>query len=130
MGIEENKAIVDEFLRRFSVGQFTSALDLLSDDATWWVGGNFPLSGTRSKKEMCEMLTAVTANMPSGLTLSPRGITAEGERVAVEAESYGKHTNGRTYNNHYHFVFVVRDGSIHTIREYLDTMHANWVFCE
>ena len=128
--MEENKAVVLEFLKRFSAGQFAPAFELLADDATWWVGGNFPLSGTRSKMEMAELLKGVAANMPSGLTLTPKGITAEGERVAAEVESYGKHKNGRTYNNQYHFLFVVKDGKIHVVREYLDTTHANWVFCE
>lgn len=130
MGIEENKAIVLEFLGRFSAGRFEAALELLADEATWWIGGNFPLSGTRSKAEMTELIKGVAANMPSGLTLTPKGITAEGERVAVEVESYGKHNNGRVYNNQYHFLFVVKDGKIYIVREYLDTIHANWVFCE
>ena len=37
---------------------------------------------------------------------------AEGDRVAVEAESHGELKNGKTYNNTYHFLFVFRDGKI------------------
>ena len=130
MSIEENKEVVVEFLRRFSAGQFESAFDLLADDATWWVAGNFPLSGTRSKTDMAELVKGIVENMPSGLTLTPKVMTAEEERVAVEVESYGKHKNGRIYNNKYHFLFTVKDKKIHIVREYLDTMHTNWVFCE
>ena len=54
-------------------------------------------------------------------------MTAEGERVAIEAESYGRHINGKTYNNLYHFLMVIRDGKISELKEYMDTMHANEV---
>ena len=36
--------------------------------------------------------------------------------------------NGRIYNNLYHFLFVVRDGKVLQVKEYLDTMHTNDVF--
>ena len=62
-----------------------------------------------------------------GLKLTPKGITAEGDRVAVEAESYGQHANGKVYNNQYHFLIEVRNDKIQAVREYLDTMHANEV---
>ena len=51
-------------------------------------------------------------------------MTAEGERVALEAESHGTHKSGKKYNNHYHFLFRIRDGKIAEIREYADTAHA------
>lgn len=52
-------------------------------------------------------------------------VTAEDDRVAVEAESRGVNgRNGRTYNNHYHFLFRVREGRVCELREYQDTLHA------
>jgi ketosteroid isomerase-like protein len=48
--------------------------------------------------------------------------------VAVETESYAELNNGRIYNNDYHFLFIVRDGKIHQVKEYLDTIHTNEVF--
>lgn len=47
----------------------------------------------------------------------------EGGRAAAEVESYGEHINGKTYNNHYHFLFVIRDGLIVSVKEYMDTLH-------
>ena len=49
------------------------------------------------------------------------GITAEGDRVAVEVESRFHTVNGALYNNRYHFLFVIRDGKIVRFNEYLDT---------
>ena len=37
--------------------------------------------------------------------------------------------DGKTYHQRYHFLFTVRGGKIHEMREYFDTMHANDVLC-
>jgi ketosteroid isomerase-like protein len=60
-------------------------------------------------------------------TASIDAMTAEGERVAVEAKSEGVHTSGARYHNRYHFLLVVRDGRITELKEYLDTEHAREV---
>ena len=59
---------------------------------------------------------------------SLKALTAEGERVAVEAGSLGKHVSGKIYNNHFHILMVIRDGKVQEWKEYMDTMHANDVF--
>ncbi len=127
MSIEENKRIVLGFFENLSSGNLDAALDAMADTATWWVAGNFALSGTKTKKEFAELLKGLGSAMPEGLRITPKGITAEGDRVALEAESYGKHANGKIYQNQYHFLVEVRDGKIQAVREYLDTMHANEV---
>lgn len=68
--------------------------------------------------------------MPKGMRVTPTGLTAEGDRVAVEAESSGETATGRTYNNQYHFLFEVRDGKIQAAREYLDTLYAKEVLLD
>ena len=69
-----------------------------------------------------------TATTTGAIRLTPLAWTAEGERVAVETESYAEMTNGRVYNNLYHFVFVVRDSKIESVKEFLDTEHTRAVF--
>ena len=39
------------------------------------------------------------------------GITAEGDRVAIEAQGYAKLKNGKTYENLYHFLFIGKSPS-------------------
>jgi ketosteroid isomerase-like protein len=56
------------------------------------------------------------------------GSTAEGDRVAVEAEAYGELRNGKIYNNTYHFLFLFRDGKIFRAKEYNDSKHAADIF--
>jgi ketosteroid isomerase-like protein len=129
MSIEDNKRVVLGLFENLSAGNGDAVLGALADNATWWVQGNFPLSGTKTKKEFAELVGQLGTNIDGGLRVTPKGITAEGDRVAVEAESYAKMKNGKIYQNTYHFLFTVRDGKIQSVKEYLDTMHANEVLC-
>jgi ketosteroid isomerase-like protein len=129
MGTEESKKIVLGFFENLNAGNATAALDALSDSATWWIQGNFPLSGTRNKAQFIELLGQLGAAIDGALALRVKGVTAEGDRVAVEAESFAKMKSGKTYQNRYHFRCEVRGGKIQAVREYLDTMHANEVLC-
>jgi len=127
---ENNKKVVTEFMEVFSAGDLHGILDSLTDDATWWIAGTIPgISGTKDKAGFGEMLGEIAAGTrSSAIRLTPLAFTAEGERVAVETESYSELNNGRVYNNQYHFVFTVRDGKISAVKEYLDTEHATAVF--
>jgi ketosteroid isomerase-like protein len=129
MGTEDSKRIVLGFFENLNAGNAAAALDALGDSATWWIQGNFPLSGTKTKAQFVELLGELGAAIDGALSLRVKGVTAEGDRVAVEAESFAKMKNGKTYQNRYHFLCEVRDGKIQAVREYLDTMHANEVLC-
>ncbi|WP_028851460.1 nuclear transport factor 2 family protein [Thermocrispum municipale] len=126
----DNKKLVAEFMQVFSTGDVAAIMDYLAPTATWWVAGTIEgISGTKSKDEFREMLSGLSANTKTGaIRLTPIAWTAEGDRVAVETESYSEMTNGRVYNNLYHFVFEVRDGKIQSVKEYLDTEHTRAVF--
>ena len=129
MGIEDNKRIVLGFFENLSAGNGEAVLGAMADTATWWVLGNFPLSGTKTKAQFAELVGQLGPKIDGALKVTPIALTAEGDRVAVEAESYAKMKSGKTYQNKYHFLFVVRDGKIQAAKEYLDTMHANDVLC-
>ena len=127
MSAEDNKKIVVSFFENFSSGKMEQALAMMSDNATWSVMGKpdkFALAGTKTKAQFTELVKGIGAAMPKGLRVTPKGITAEGDRVALEAESYGETANGKVYNNMYHFLIEVRSGKIQAVREYLDTIHA------
>jgi uncharacterized protein len=126
----QNKALVAEFMEIFSAGDVDEILAMMDDSATWWVGGTLEgISGTKDKKGFGEMLGGISDGVTGGaIRLTPHEFTAEGDRVAVETESYAELKNGRVYNNQYHFVFEVRDGKIQSIKEYLDTEHTRAIF--
>lgn len=125
-----NKALVEEFMKVFSTGEVDAILGMMGESATWWVAGTMEgISGTKDKKGFGEMLGGISDGVEGGaIRLTPEAFTAEGERVAVETESYAELKNGRVYNNHYHFVFEVRDGKIQSVKEYLDTEHTRAIF--
>ncbi|MBF6569194.1 MAG: nuclear transport factor 2 family protein [Candidatus Binataceae bacterium] len=129
MSAEDNKRFILGFFEDLSAGKGEAVLGAMADSATWWVLGNFPLSGTKTKAQFAELIGQLGSKIDGGLRVTPTGLTAEGDRVAVEAESFAKMTNGKTYQNKYHFLFIVRDGKIQSVKEYLDTIHANEVLC-
>lgn len=126
---QANKQIVAKFLEVFSSGAVDETMAMMTDDATWWVAGTLPISGTHPKPQFEKLLRGISEACTGPIRLAPRAWTAEGERVAVEAESFADTRNGRHYHNLYHFLFTVRDGKIASVKEYLDTMHTNAIFC-
>jgi ketosteroid isomerase-like protein len=57
----------------------------------------------------------------SDVTVTFTGFHADGERVIVEETMTATLANGNHYANDYCFVFELRDGLIHRVREYMDT---------
>jgi len=126
--VAANKATVRTFLEAFSESRFTDALNLMHDDGSWWVAGTTDISGTYTKEGFRELASGVVGGTKAGITLSPTGVTAEGNRVAVEALSDGETLEGARYLNQYHFLFEFKDGKIFAVREYMDPMHVREVF--
>ena len=127
---QSNQALVTEFMEVFSEGDVEKILSYMTDDATWWVAGTMEgISGTKDKQAFGEMLAGISATTKTGaIRLTPLEFTCQGDRVAVETESYSELTNGRVYNNLYHFVFGIKDGKVQRVREYLDTEHTSAIF--
>ena len=127
MSLEANKKLVAYFLAHFGRSDVAGAMALMADDGSWWIGGKpelFALCGTKSKAAMTELLNGLVPALKNGLRVTPKAMVAEGNFVAVEAESYGEFiANGRVYNNEYHFLFELRDGKVLRVKEYLDTQH-------
>lgn len=126
---ERNRQLIAEFMEVFGRGNVEDILAYMSDNATWWVAGTMDgISGTKDKQAFGEMLGGISANVKGGIQLKPLAWTCQGERVAVETESYAELNNGRVYNNLYHFVFVVKGGRIERVKEFLDTEHTTAIF--
>ncbi|HJQ22585.1 MAG TPA: nuclear transport factor 2 family protein [Blastocatellia bacterium] len=131
MSIEENKATARAFFDHFSAGDVAGALAIMADDATWWIAGKpdqQPAAGTYSKAKIARLFDNMGGQLPNGLKMTVKSLIAEDDRVALEVESLGELSNGRVYNQEYHFLLTLRDGKISGVREYLDTQHvfATW----
>lgn len=126
MSIEENKRLATQFIGRLSAGDIAGALDMMTDDATWWIAGKpeqLPAAGLYDKARIARLLNNLIGQLPNGLTMTVKSLIAEDNRVSVEAESYGELQNGRVYNQQYHFLFIVRGEKVEAVKEYLDTQH-------
>ncbi len=119
----QNKQVVTDFFKHFSAGDIDPAFAMVSDDATWWVPGDLPFSGTKSKAEYLQVVGAIQTGFPDGLELKLTSMIAEGDTVAAEVASNGDHANGRKYTNKYHFLITIKDGKIIAVKEYMDTLH-------
>jgi ketosteroid isomerase-like protein len=113
MSIEENKQIASEFAARFSANDMAGALEMIADDATWWVAGkpgHVPGAGVFTKEQVAGLFRRMAEQFPCGLRMIIKSMIAEDEKVAVELESYGELLNGRVYNNEYHMLLTIRGG--------------------
>ncbi|QWF78425.1 nuclear transport factor 2 family protein [Amycolatopsis sp. CA-230715] len=55
------------------------------------------------------------------VTVTFHGLYADGDRVIVEETMTATLADGRHYANDYCFVFELREGLVHRVREYMDT---------
>ncbi|MAI78427.1 MAG: hypothetical protein CL917_05785 [Deltaproteobacteria bacterium] len=129
MSLDENKKIARAFIRAISEGDSDAIQAAYAHDGFAWTLGSMPISGKFSKSEIAQASASVLDVFPEGLQFTIHSLTAEDDRVSIEAESDGIHVSGQRYNNVYHFLMRIRDGQIVEWKEYMDTMHANEVLC-
>lgn len=124
--LTDHKRLAVQFLELATSYRTDECLVLMTCDATWVVmgePGRLAVAGSKDRTQIARLLGGLAKFIPNPLELSVTGITAEADRVAVEAECVGQWRNGTLYRNSYHFLFEVRDGRIARVREYMDTLH-------
>jgi ketosteroid isomerase-like protein len=125
--LEDNKRIAREFFAALSRADSAAVGKLYADDFVLWTAGTLPFSGSFTKAQALQGMDQILSLFPERLQFTIKAMTAEDERVAIEAESHGRHVSGKTYHNQYHFLLIIHDGKIRALKEYMDTMHANEV---
>ena len=122
---EANKQLIREYFDALNSGNLDRLFALFADDLDYWVPGDWQMGGHRGKQEFRALMDAYSGGPPMDepLHLTPHAFTAEGNRVAVEATSSAKN-NGKVYANTYHMLFVIENGKIKNLHEYLDTKKA------
>lgn len=115
--MSDAKTIALAFLEALSGAEPDTAFAMLAQDARITGPDGKPIERERFEE---------TFRGFGGILASPYqqeilGVTAEGERVAVEARGRAELRNGRIYANIYHFLLEVRGGKVAAMREYCDT---------
>src|SRR5688572_28693886 len=127
--VERNKALARKFFEAMSNGDAAGLVNLVAEDGLVQTMGSTPISDVRTKEALRAAAPLILGAFPKGLKFTIHNIIGEGDSVAVEAECLGVHLSGKTYNNHYHWLFRFRNGEIVMLKEYLDTQHLADVFC-
>ncbi len=126
---ERNKKLVHEFFGLLNRGDVAGILAAYAVDGQLQTMGRTLISGRFTRAQIEAAAAQIYQAFPHGLTFEIDAMTAEGERVAVEAHSHGRHASGVTYSNEYHFLFVFRDGRLELLREYMDTERVTDILC-
>lgn len=126
---DSNKPIVARFFEAMNRGDVASIVDAYADDACLQTMGNTLISGTFTKDQITRSASGIFEVFPEGIRFEILDMVAEGDKVAVEATSEGKHVSGATYSNEYHFLFEFRDGKLVRLKEYMDTERVTDILC-
>jgi uncharacterized protein len=123
----EARNVLLAYLDALVAGDVERIADSFSEHATWWLHGSLPLAGIRrGRQAILDFLTGAGGLYAPGTQRFEFGeIIAEGDRAVLEWQVKGTSSaTGLAYDNEYCGVFVIRDGRITEVREYLDSLHA------
>ena len=126
---ETNKAIVRQFIDAMNRGDVATIVDTYAANGCVQTMGNTLISGVFSRDQIAAAAGGIFDVLPEGISFTVIDMIAEGDKVAVEATSEGKHISGTIYSNEYHFLFELRDGKLLRLKEYMDTERVTDVLC-
>jgi ketosteroid isomerase-like protein len=120
MHLAANKDLVRDYLARNNIGDLNGCLALVSDTDFELVCRALPPIGYRlDRANFGRVLRGARDAMRGPLQITIEQMTAEDNRVAVQANSRAELAKGGEYHNTYHFLFTIRGGRIVRIDEYL-----------
>ena len=122
----EMKRMARSLLEASAVHDGNAFAALLHPQATYFTLGKPHLwrhCGEKSRKAIVAYISSPSI-FPGGVRVSFGAVTAEDDRVAIEAATEGTLPDGRVYTNRYHYLMIFRDGLIWRVNEYLDTQAA------
>ena len=127
MDITQNKESVRSFFQHLNDQEMPEAFQMLSEDLHWWILGSTPVSGEYDKRKISLGLKMLHRNFEN-YKFTIGQMTAEENRVSVILESHAKRkSNGKAYNNHFHFLISFENGKIVKVKEFFDTAHVIWI---
>lgn len=129
MGVEENVAVMRRFFDAMNAGDVATLIDSYAEDGRCVTMGRTLISGTFDKQQVAMAAGRIYEAFPEGVRFEILDITAQEDRVAIEAESFARHASGKDYHNEYHFLARLRGGKIVEFKEYCDTEHITDVIC-
>jgi uncharacterized protein len=124
----DSKQVVRDYLDALLAGDLDAIRASFAEDATWAVNGSLPISGPWKGRDRIvdDFLTEVGGSLyePGSQRFEFPTLIGEGDTVALEWKVSARTAGGEDYENSYCGIFVVEDGRIQEVREYLDTGYA------
>ncbi len=125
----QNKQKVLDFFDCLNRGDVAGLVDAYAPDGHCVTMGHTLISGRFSREQIKAAAGGIFDVFPKGIRFTVNTMTAEDDRVAVEAASEGLHVSGQVYSNEYHFLFRFRDGKVVEFKEYMDTERVTDILC-
>lgn len=131
MSSDENKQLVQRGYMLFKNGNIQELLNLYTDDIEWTSSESIyiPFSGTyRGKDQVAEFFMKL-AQAQEAQRFEPEDFIADGDKVVVTGQATWKvRSTGRTYENPWVHVFMIRDGKVARFQHYDNTAAAEAAF--
>ncbi len=129
MGAPENKQLMERVFAELAEGNGQPFMDALANDARWTVIGSSPWSRSyEGKREIIdELMRPLFRQLSDQYKARATRIVAEDDVVVVEARGEVMTKSGRPYNQTYCYVFLLANGEVRELTEYLDTDLVNHV---
>lgn len=122
------KQVIERYLDALLAGDLDTIRDSFAEDATWTMYGELPIAGPWVGRDRIvdEFLTRAAGKLfePGSPQFAFPTMIADGDTVALEWQVRARTAAGAPYDNHYCGIFVVREGRIAAVREYLDSARA------
>ncbi|MCG8575721.1 MAG: nuclear transport factor 2 family protein [Flavobacteriales bacterium] len=125
-----SKQIVRDFIEAMRTSNVDTLKTMITDDFSWWIIGKPEYLATAGEHDTEYFLGFFKGDelFPEGTDFKTTSMTAEGNRVAAEAEFKAKTAMGTYYENYYHFLFIIENGKVKRMKEYMDTYNAKVTF--
>jgi uncharacterized protein len=124
-----NEALVRTFFETLSTGDLEKLRPLLHERASWKVMANgIPGAGETKGRDVIidEFLGPVRGLFEDG---DPKvkidRLVCQGSFVAAETRGLGQLKNGKEYRNSYAFVIEIKDDTVFSLHEYMDSYYVS-----
>ncbi len=126
MELKENKELIREFIKRMQNSDVEKLKTMITDDFSWWIIGKpeYLVTAGEHDKEYFLGFFKGSELFPEGPEFNIVSIMAEDNKVAAEATFKAKTAMGTFYENTYHFLFIIENGKVKRMKEYMDTYSA------
>jgi uncharacterized protein (TIGR02246 family) len=128
----DNRTVMTKYVAALQAGDADAVRASFAEDASWTLrAADLPMSGTWTGRDtiMDEFFATAMANYePGSIEIDVTAMLVDGDNVVLQWTTRARTRGDRPYENGCIGIFTVRDGKIHQVREYMDTLYVNDMF--